>query len=228
MAETENKIIVEAIEKYKYKHNIKYATPQSSLFNTLHVLLLLSVIYFFAFNFFYIAGAFLQLAEAKTNDNYSTVFNSVKWTLFPVLITTCLVIVGLVLTYFSNAAIIKLPLQPIGCFLSASAAIVNVVFYLRAVKSVVYTLDDYHYLFGIQSFFYWRNLLPVLLITAFGVWMGIIYIRAKRKDKAIYDSTVESLWNCYRSGDTKGMSQEEWDSFLQEFDHTGYKKQFDE
>ncbi len=229
MVKIQNNLMENAIKKYKYNHNINYSVPGDPHFKRLRLFLLLSTIYFLIFNFFYIAGVIVTLSNAD-KDTYSATVTGYMKTFIPIAISTFAVILGLVLSYFQKSTIFHFPFQTVGTILSACGAIANLITYFYAVLTVQYMdrLEDPQRLFGIQTFFYWRNLFPCLLVIIFATWMSWIYFSAKHHDRVIFDLVITNLYNRYRSGDKRGYTDDEWNSFLEIYNREGYQKQFDE
>ncbi len=222
-----NDMIEKAIEKYKYKRGLSYHTPNDALYRRLRLFLLLSFLYFFVFNIFYLLGVWVQLSSAS-KENYTFVLKDFKPTAIPALISTVFALLGLVFSYFKKLKIFRIPVQPVATVTISAAALVNLITYFKAIKTVHYDLDEHRYVFGIQTFFIWRNFIPCALVMLFGIWMSVLYFRAIKFDHIIYDEVTENLYERYQKGDIKGYTDEEWESFITLYEKAGYKKQFAE
>lgn len=76
--------------------------------------------------------------------------------------------------------------------------------------------------------YYWRHLVPLLLIILLSMWMCGIALRAEYKTKTLYIKVTENLYNLYKVNVESGeeLTEEEWDTFLKKYDPLNYKPQF--
>lgn len=212
-----NENILKRVEQYKYKRGIYIADTGSSLYKVLRILATLSFIYFMMFNMLYILAELMMIGLGQVN------FSDVKDAFIPVAVCTALIIAGYVL----NCTRLKLS----GCFVSLLPLIFNIIVFYRTVSNASGSgevVDTTSYILGMPPYFYYRHLIPTVLLFIFMVIMIIVDIRARIKNNKLYDHIMDNLYVQYRSGDKSDMSEAEWQEFLNTYDPSGYKKQFTE
>ena len=77
---------------------------------------------------------------------------------------------------------------------------------------------------GMKTWYYWRHLAPLGIIIIAIAFMTYIALRANYKVKKLYIKVTENLFAQY--GDVSELGDEEWDAFLQNYNHETYRKQF--
>ena len=84
-------------------------------------------------------------------------------------------------------------------------------------------------LFGFKYSFYWRHLAPLVLLVILTVILTAIAVRARVKTEKQYKKVTENLYKLYNvtvGNESDGITDEQWETFLQTYDPTDYKKLF--
>ena len=199
--------IMRRVAEVEEKAGIVYARPGGALYRGLRTCYTLAYLYKLFMNLIYVGGSIFMHYDSKT-------FEIATETVVTVSLCTAVMIVGWVLLYtkFKTVAgfvsVASLPVQ-----LTAFAAVMR---------------DS---LGQIRSQYYWMHLVPIIIMLAFLVWMLVIIFRARYLTNAQYKRIVGNLYDTYYekiSGDNPdGISDEEWENFLKNYDPHGYNQQFD-
>ncbi len=201
--------ILKRVEAYEKKCQITYAKADGKLFSCLRILLTLSVIYMFAINLLAILSLFIK---AKSLNEYTIM---TKATLVTVTVVTALLVLFIILTYFKNIWI-KLAAT---IFLFAANIYLIFPFYAISNNGLGF--------FNLVPVFYWRHLLPFVLILIFALWMIVIIIRQEYMLNFRYKTIINNLYQAYKSDPTTNfdtLSEEEWNDFLKNYDPTNMRK----
>jgi hypothetical protein len=76
---------------------------------------------------------------------------------------------------------------------------------------------------GMKTMYYWRHFAPLMLIIITAFFMAFIAIRADLKLKKMYKKVTENIFNQY--GNVENLTDEQWDEFLQNYDHDKFRTQ---
>ena len=210
-----NENILNRLEQYKYKRGISYATTDGKLYKGLRIFTTLSFIYFIIFNLLFL------LAELMMISLNNVKFSDVQGIVISVATCTVLIIAGYILncTKFRLAGAI-LPLLPL---------IFNILVFYQAVSNASNTsgvLDTSNYIFNLPPFFYYRHLIPTVLLFVGFAFMAIIDIRARQKTNKLYRHLTESLYLQYKPEERSELTDEDWDNFLNNYNPNRYNRQF--
>lgn len=195
---------VRAVEE---KNGISYAKTGGALYKTLRVIYSIIFFYSVAVNLLFIAGMFMV---RYGTDN----FKSVKNLLISVCICTGVMLAGYVLSFFKFKLI---------------AGIISVLPEILLIPLFGNAMRDTLGLFGFKYSFYWRHSVPLVLLIILMIWTTVIALRARIKTEKQYKKVTENLYNLYNvtaGGESDGITDEQWESFLQAYDPTDYKKLF--
>lgn len=195
--------VLRRVRMVEEKNGIKYAKTDGKLYKTLRVLYTLVFIYTMGINLMFIAGMLLVYGGT---DKISGVLNS----LISVCVCSVLIIAGYVLSFFR----FKLA--------SGIMSVIPEIFLIPVFGSVM--RDDLGIL-GFTASFYWRHLIPLVLLVLLISASTIIAVRARVKTERLYKKVTDNLYNIYQSGGAD-ITDEEWERFLAEYDPTDYKKLF--
>lgn len=195
---------VRAVER---KNGINYAKTDGILYKTLRVIY--SVIFFYTviINLIFIAGMFLV---RYGTDN----FKSIKNLLVSVCVCTGVMLAGYVLSFFK---------------FKLTSGIISVLPEILLIPLFGNAMKDTLGLFGFKYSFYWRHLAPLVLLVILNVILTVIAVRARVKTEKQYKKVTENLYKLYNvtvGNEADGITDEQWETFLQTYDPTDYKKLF--
>ena len=200
--------VLRRVRALEEKRGIAYAKPEGKLYKTLRVLYTLVYIYGMGINLLFIAAMSLKLdaGGVATKD----VLNSI----ITVSVCSFLSIVGFILMY---------------CKVYLTAGILSVVPLIFTIPLFAGAMEEsIDGILGYRYSFYWRHFLPVLVLTLLMLWMTIIAKRAQIKTDRMYKKVTENLFNMYKlsEGEAENISEEQWESFLTNYNPDDYKGQF--
>ena len=193
--------VLTRVRTVEQKNGINYAKTDGILYKTLRVIY--SVIFFYTviINLLFIAGMFLV---RYGTDNFKSVKN--------LLVSVC-VCTG-VMSFFK---------------FKLTAGIISVLPEILLIPLFGSAMKDTLGLFGFKYSFYWRHLAPLLLLVILTVILTVIAVRARVKTEKQYKKVTENLYKLYNvtvGNESDGITDEQWEIFLQTYDPTDYKKLF--
>lgn len=199
--------VLTRVRTVEQKNGINYAKTDGILYKTLRVIY--SVIFFYTviINLLFIAGMFLV---RYGTDN----FKSVKNLLISVCVCTGVMLAGYVMSFFK---------------FKLTAGIISVLPEILLIPLFGNAMKDSLGLFGFKYSFYWRHLAPLVLLVILTVILTAIAVRARVKTEKQYKKVTENLYKLYNvtvGNEADGISDEQWETFLQTYDPTDYKKLF--
>ncbi len=199
--------VLTRVRTVEQKNGINYAKTDGILYKTLRVIY--SVIFFYTviINLLFIAGMFLV---RYGTDN----FKSVKNLLISVCVCTGVMLAGYVMSFFK---------------FKLTAGIISVLPEILLIPLFGNAMKDSLGLFGFKYSFYWRHLAPLVLLVILTVILTAIAVRARVKTEKQYKKVTENLYKLYDvtvGNEADGISDEQWETFLQTYDPTDYKKLF--
>lgn len=191
---------VRAVEE---KNGIKYAKTDGKLYKTLRVFYAIVFAYTMVINLLYISG--MALVYGGT-ENFKNVANS----LIAVCVCTALIIAGFVLSFFR---------------FKTAAGIISIVPEIFLIPVFGFALRDSLGFMGFKTSFFWRHLIPLVLLIVLIAATTVIAVRAKFKTKKQYKRVTDNLYKLYQQNEND-ISDEQWEEFLRNYDPTDYKKLF--
>ena len=199
--------VLTRVRMVEQKNGINYAKTDGILYKTLRVIY--SVIFFYTviINLLFIAGMFLV---RYGTDN----FKSVKNLLISVCVCTGVMLAGYVMSFFK---------------FKLTAGIISVLPEILLIPLFGSAMKDTLGLFGFKYSFYWRHLAPLVLLVILNVILTAIAVRARVKTEKQYKKVTENLYKLYDvtvGNESDGITDEQWEIFLQTYDPTDYKKLF--
>lgn len=199
--------VLTRVRTVEQKNGINYAKTDGILYKTLRVIY--SVIFFYTviINLLFIAGMFLV---RYGTDN----FKSVKNLLISVCVCTGVMLAGYVMSFFK---------------FKLTAGIISVLPEILLIPLFGNAMKDTLGLFGFKYSFYWRHLAPLVLLVILNVILTVIAVRARVKTEKQYKKVTENLYKLYNvtvGNESDGITDEQWEIFLQTYDPTDYKKLF--
>lgn len=201
--------IMNRVRFIEEKYGIKYAKTDGRLYRTLKIIYTLVWAYTIGINLLFLAGEMLMYAGTEK-------FKSVVIPVINISSCTVVLIAGFVL--------LCTRLKLIG----GIASFVPLIFQVLAFGQMM--TDDLGYM-GFKAAFYWRHFVPAVVMAALLVWMTVIAVRATMKTDSQYKRIVGNIYQQYhvgigQDGDTAGITDEQWDEFLKNYDPRDYKRQF--
>lgn len=199
--------VLTRVRTVEQKNGINYAKTDGILYKTLRVIY--SVIFFYTviINLLFIAGMFLV---RYGTDN----FKSVKNLLISVCVCTGVMLAGYIMSFFK---------------FKLTAGIISVLPEILLIPLFGSAMKDTLGLFGLKYSFYWRHLAPLVLLVILNVILTVIAVRARVKTEKQYKKVTENLYKLYNvtvGNESDGITDEQWEIFLQTYDPTDYKKLF--
>lgn len=200
--------VLKRVREVEYKKGIVYAKPDGKLYKTLRLIYTLVFAYTFFINLFFVWGMFLRV------DASNVAMNDVFPDILTVSVCTFFAIVGLVLMY---------------CKVHLFAGILNVIplpvtlfVYAPLLKHDMAPLEG---IFGYKESFYWKHVIPVVLLVILAVWMTVIAIRAKLISDRMYKKVVDDLFDIYKAEhkEEEMVSGSGWEDFLKNYDPDEHK-----
>lgn len=195
---------VRAVEE---KNGIHYAKTDGKLYLALRIIYTVFFIYSVGINLMFIAGMFLV---RYGTDNFAPIKNL----LISVCVCTAVMIAGYILSFFK---------------FKLTAGIISVIAEILLIPLFGTAMKDSLGFMGFKPSFYWRHLIPLAVLVVIMIVMSVIALRAKLKTEKQYKKVTENLYKLYNVTvgiESDGITDEQWEIFLQTYDPTDYKKLF--
>ncbi len=180
--------ILRAVEDYQYRKAICYPKTNERIYCNLRGFYIFSFIYQIIFSFLVILGLIFVQTEAPSVLLQNTLISQLLFITAFILMFFKLNLISLILNIIGGIFKI-LPLIPL-LILNAGA------------------LD-------IKPAFYWQHAIPLVLILVCSVWMCIISTREKYLIRRDYKTVLGKI---YATHYVEGMTDEEWDNFLNSYE----------
>lgn len=195
--------VLRRVRMVEEKNGIKYAKTDGRLYKTLRVFYIIIFAYTMAINLLYIAG--MAFVHGGTED-----FKNIANSFISVCVCTAVIIAGFVLSFFRFKLV------------AGIISIVPEIFLIPVFGSV---LSDSLGLMGFKASFYWRHLVPLVLLVILMTAATVIAVRARIKTEKQYIKVTDNLYKLYKASGAE-ISDEQWEEFLNNYDPTDYKKLF--
>lgn len=195
--------VLRRVRTVEEKNGIKYAKTDGKLYKTLRVFYAIVFAYTMAINLLYISG--MALVYGGTED-----FKNVVNSLISVCVCTALIIGGFVLSFFRFKLV---------------AGIISIVSEIFLIPVFGLVLRDSLGFMGFKVSFFWRHLIPLVLLVILMTATTVIAVRAKFKTEKQYKKVTDNLYSLYKQSGAD-ISDEQWEEFLKNYDPTDYKKLF--
>lgn len=197
--------VLRRVRMVEEKNGIKYAKTDGKLYKTLRVLYTLAFIYTVGINLLFISGMLLVYGGT---DKMGGILNS----LISVCVCTVLIIAGYVLSFFR---------------FKLAAGIISIISEIVLIPVFGAVMRDSLGVFGFAVSFYWRHLIPLIVLIILMTATTLIAVRARLKTEKLYKKVTDNLYEIYQSRG-KELTDEDWEEFLRNFDPTDYKRLFKE
>lgn len=195
--------VLRRVRMVEDKKGIHYAKTDGKLYKALRVLYTVVFAYTMAINLLFISGMLLVYGGT---DSFSAILSS----LISVSVCTVIIIAGFVLSFFK---------------LKLAAGIMSVAAEIFLIPVFGAVMRDELGVMGFTASFYWRHLIPLLLLIALVTASTVIAVRADVKTKRQYKKVTENLFLLY-SEKGEDITDEQWQEFLDNYDPTDYTKIF--
>lgn len=195
--------ILKRVKQIEEKNGIKYATCDGKAYKFLKVLYIVAFSWGILMNLLFVLGNLLLYSGTENNTR------ALYYYTLPIGIGSLLLIAGLVFCCLKK--------HIVSCVLSVVPSVVMLVLFGTI------STDSIGFL-GMKTWYYWRHLAPLGIIIIAIAFMTYIALRANYKVKKLYIKVTENLFAQY--GDVSELGDEEWDAFLQNYNHETYRKQF--
>lgn len=195
--------VLRRVRMVEEKNGIKYAKTDGKLYKALRVLYIITFAYTMGINLLFMAGMLLVYGGT---DNFSGIANS----LISVCVCTAVIIAGFVLSFFRFK------------FSAGIMSIVPEIFLIPVFGAVM--KDDLGFM-GFTASFFWRHLIPLLLLVILITATTVIAVRARIKTERQYKKVADNLYRLYKES-SADITDEQWEDFLKEYDPNDYKKIF--
>ncbi len=198
------KNIVDRVESAEKRAAVIYAKTDGKLYKWLKILYVVSACFTALMGFFYCISRYFKISELMNLDikiESLTEINAVKQSIITVLICSAF--------WLICAVIIKWKQEIVSLLLLLSSGTVACATLINASKNTA------EFNAGINTAFWWRHFVPLLLSLFFIVWMLCIKFRQQYRLKIAYNNMVNRIYETYRRDD---ISEEEWEEFLINYD----------
>ena len=162
--------VLRRVRMVEEKNGIKYAKTDGKLYKALRVLYIITFAYTMGINLLFMAGMLLVYGGT---DNFSGIANS----LISVCVCTAVIIAGFVLSFFRFK------------FSAGIMSIVPEIFLIPVFGAVM--KDDLGFM-GFTASFFWRHLIPLLLLVILITSTTVIAVRARIKTERQYKKVAEN------------------------------------
>ena len=186
-----NPNILKMVEKYRYRKGIVITDEKSNIFKIFKIIYFISLIWTFVFNLYFLIGNIVSL-----------VFSEVKIKTTPaitILISTIFLVAGFIF-------LLKKLYIP-GGIATIFSLIMGIVQYYTLL------LNDIQLNGGITHFFYWRHLIPTIIVLVTCLVICYIGIKTKVLLNRDYKKITEKLY-VSSSDKLTDLSDEQWQDLL--------------
>lgn len=180
--------ILRAVEDYQYRKAICYPKTNERIYCNLKGFYIFSFIYQIIFSFLVILGLVFVQTEAPRVLLQNT------------LISQLLFIAAFILMFFR---------------LNLISLILNIIGGIFKILPLIPLLILNSGALDIEPAFYWQHAIPLILIFVCSVWMCIISTREKYLIRRDYKVVLGKI---YAAHYVEGMTDEEWDNFLNNYE----------
>lgn len=188
-----NENILKYLEKYKYKYGISYAEENGKLAKFFSV----AVSVLWVYSFF---TSVLSILSFSLNFKVGTL----EYTDFDSAFITTIVCAVVMI---AAAALFVCNFKVAGCI----TAVITQPFTVLAYENIS------KYGTGYLAGFYWKYLIPAILITVFSALLLTVIIRARVKTNRLYNNLIDGLYKKYGTKDGQKLTDSEWEDFLSRY-----------
>lgn len=194
--------VLSRTHEYEYKRGISYANVDSPSYKRLKVFYIIALVWTILVN---ALSAFSLSLLPENNPAKDTIFNIIV--MFGVV--SALLILGAILN--------RLKVYITSGIISLVSAIFTLVYI-----SVEFTAPSGF--LGFRTDFYFKHVIPLLMLAICITAMTVIAVRAKVKFRKNYQKVTENLYAEFCEKNGEHISEDEWREFLENYDHSEYIK----
>ncbi len=201
--------VLKRVRTLEEKKGIKYAKKDGSLYNTLNVLSILAAIWGVLMNLIFSLARYSDFSGTK-------VMVDVKGQIITVIVCTVIIIATILLNKLKFLKRFKI-FSEVPChIISASLNLITSLWLILLFADL--SRDELGFL-GVKTFFYFRHLVPLALMSIFLIWMALLVLRAEIKTNKMYNKVLDNLYETYRKdNEDADISDEKWDEYLKNYD----------
>ena len=190
------------------KKGIRYTKVDEGMYNTFKLLLTLASIWSLFMNGLFVLARHVNYSGTAIIDSINS--QNLTVSVFSVIIIACLVMLRLKF------------LRKWKFFNEVSVHIISAI--LITISSVCLLFlfadlsrDELGFL-GVKTFFYFRHLAPLALMSFFVICMAIIAIHASYKTNKMYNKVLADLYESFKKeNDENSITDEKWEEFLKNY-----------
>ncbi len=186
-------ILARAREK-EYKDGIKYNQKDGTFYNICKWIYILAFAFTMVMNLLYISGMIMRFEDLKSGMMYYLITPAVM---------TVVLIGCLILSKFNENYIVA---SVFGAVNLLSAVVLCVIF--------AYLMKDDVGLLGLSASFYWRHLIPLVILAVCSAIMALIVVNSYLKTKKSYNRVLEILYDEYNSFPD---DKPDWEEFVKNY-----------
>ena len=200
--------ILKRVYKMEEKYNIHYAKKDGKAYSCARVMYFVFNIWAAIFACIVAIGFLINRTVFKSGDSAYTQYT--KW----IVICFSLAAVLIIGAVFNGLK------KPVFTFVSsATAGVYGIIFFSTVIN------PDPDGLLGLSFRYYWAHFVPLAALIICSLIMLIIGLRQWAILRKEYKTVSERLYEEYRKNADE-VDEEQWQEFLNNYNPTGYKKQF--
>ncbi len=196
------KSVLDRVDFIENKFGIYYAKTDGALYKTLKAIYSFAFIYTFFINLFTILGTALHIVDGDYTDS---AYNN----MVALIVFTAVLLFGSVLLWCKvniiGSAISFVP-TPFILFLFAKE------------------LEDKVGLGPFKAEFYYRHLIPLLIMAIVSLWMLIIALRAHIKRNKRYKQILQNVYEIFKLENPDNLSLDDWKDFVENYNPRAFKE----
>ncbi len=185
--------VLKKVREIEEKRGIEYPRTDGKLYKGIKIAHIISGAWALVMNVFFLLSLWIKFSgEEKMAE--------LEGLILTISICSFGLILGFVLTNFK--------INIVGSAVSLMSSVLLIITYGRE-------LSDVLGFWGFKSIFYWRHLIPLILVAITIIWLCVIAVRAKMKTDKLYKKVTEGLYEEFKSNSEN--TDDEWDEFLKNY-----------
>lgn len=185
--------VLKKVREIEEKRGIEYPRTDGKLYKGIKIAHIISGAWALVMNVFFLLSLWIKFSgEEKMAE--------LEGLILTISICSFGLILGFVLT--------NLKINIVGSAVSLMSSVLLIITYGRE-------LSDVLGFWGFKPFFYWRHLIPLILVAITIIWLCVIAVRAKIKTDKLYKKVTEGLYEEFKSNSEN--TDDEWDEFLKNY-----------
>ncbi len=188
--------VLKKLREVEEKRGISYARTDGKLYKGIKIVHIIAAVWALIMNSLFMISIWLNFAGTEKMAQLSNLMITVA-------VCSVLLLAGLILNC--------LKINIIGAVLSVVDGVILILTFGRQ-------LEDVLGFWGFKPVFYWRHLIPLLLVIITAVWLAVIALREKIKTDKLYKKVLAGLYDNFRhKEDITEVGDEEWEEFLKNY-----------